>query len=410
MITINKIKLFVTLIVVFLNVQVKAQLGCTDQIANNYNALATTNNGLCTYNASYQVPVEIANIAAIVPESSGVIYENGFIYTHGDSGSDSKIFKIDAISGALMQTINITNFTNVDWEEVTVDANNLYIGDFGNNLGTRTDLKVLKISKSQFINNNDNNVNVIAEAIYFSYADQTNFTASQLNNFDCEAMVSIGSFIYLFTKNRVDGQTKVYKLSKTVGTYSLAVNETYNVAGLITGATYNPNTNEIALIGYLPPNGNSSFIYYLYGFNSDLFFSGNKRRVEIGNSANAFQTEAICFKNNNELFITCETTTFSDAKLFVLNKNNITLTNKDFLSSNNNVTLYPNPVTDDLHFKSISEIKNIVIFTSEGKKILEKNMFQKNFTLQKSFFKQSGYYLIQISSGDNIYSKKIIIP
>ena len=409
MITINKIKLFVTIIVVFLNVQIKAQLGCTDQIANNYSALATTNNGSCTYNTSYQIPVEVANIAAIVPESSGAIYDNGFIYTHGDSGSDSKIFKIDAISGALIQTINVSNFTNVDWEEITVDANNLYIGDFGNNLGTRTNLKVLKVSKSQFINNNSTTVNVIAEAINFSYADQTNFTASQLNNFDCEAMVSIGNFIYLFTKNRVDGQTKVYKLSKTVGTYSLAVNETYNVAGLITGATYNQNTNELALLGYLPPNGNSSFIYYLNDFNSDLFFSGNIRRVEIGNSANAFQTEAICFKNNNELFITCETTTFSDAKLFLLNKNNITLTNKDFLTSNN-VALYPNPVTDDLHFESNSEIKNIIIFTSEGKKILEKNMFQKSFTLQKSFFKQSGYYLIQISSGDNISSKKIIIP
>ncbi len=400
-------KKIIHLLLVFSCISANAQLGCTDAAANNYNPLATQNNGSCTYSPSTQVVTEIGSLLPTIPESSGIIYDNGFIYTHGDSGNPSKFYKNDASTGALLQTIDITNFTNDDYEDITSDVDNIYIGDFGNNNGVRTNLRILKVSKSQFISSTGATVNVTAEAIYFSYADQTSFVSNQLNNFDCESMISVGNFLYLFTKNRGDGQTKVYKLSKDPGTYSLSVHSTYNVAGLLTGADYNPTTNEVALIGYLPPNAKNSFLYYLNSFTSDQFFSGNVRRVEIGNATNAWQTEGICYKNANELFISCETTTFSDAKLFVTNKNSNSLTKNDLIK-NENLKIYPNPTSENLYINSENEIKSIEVLSIDGKLVYSNSSInQKDFELKK-LSNLKGYYLMKISTDNSIITRKIL--
>lgn len=385
------------------------QMGCTDVNANNFDSLATQNNGSCTYSLSNQTVTEIGSLLPAVPESSGIIYDSGFVYTHNDSGNASKFYKINATTGALIQTIDITNFTNDDWEDIASDANYIYIGDFGNNLGNRTNLRVLRISKSQFINSTAPNINVTAEAINFSYADQISFTSTQFNNFDCESLISIGNFLYLFTKNRADGQTKVYKLSKLPGTYSLSVQSTYNVAGLLTGADYNSNTNEVALLGYLPPNAVNSFIFYLNSFPTDQFFSGNVRRVEIGNATNAWQTEGICYKNDNEIFISCETTAFSGAKLFLTNKNSITLKNNSF-EKEESLKIYPNPSTGIFNVTNNEEINEIEITTLEGKSILKKKMNSKILQISGDEFPNSkGCYFVKIKTNQETYIRKIIV-
>jgi Secretion system C-terminal sorting domain len=391
-------------------ISVNAQLGCTDSNANNFNVLATQNNGSCTYSPSFQVATEIGSLFPAAPESSGIIYDDGFIYTHNDSGNPSKFYKINASNGDLIQTINITNFTNDDWEEISSDNDFIYIADTGNNLGIRTNLRVLKISKSQFINDASTNVNVTAEAINFSYADQTSFPTNQLNNFDCESMISLGNYLYLFTKNRGNGQTKIYKLSKIPDTYSLSIHSTYNVGGLLTGATINSTNNEIALIGYMPPNAINSFIYYLNDFTSDQFFSGNVRRVEIGTPSNAWQTEGICFKNANELFLSCEITNFSNAKLFLTNKSSISLGNNPFLLNNDNLKIYPNPSNDNFNFINNEIMNSIDILTFDGKTIFKKDIDCKEFKLsKKDFTESSGSYLIKIKTEKEIVIRKIIV-
>jgi hypothetical protein len=375
---------------------VNAQMGCTDSNANNYNPAATTNNGSCTYNISTQSVSEVGLLTPTVPESSGLIYDNGFIWTHNDSGNPNKFYKINATTGAVLQTITVSNFSNVDWEEITSDNDYFYIGDFGNNTGDRTNLKVLKIDKLQFINNTATTVSVTATAINFSYADQTSFVSNQQNNFDCEAMISLGSYLYLFTKNRGDYQTKVYKLDKNIGTQSLSVYATYNTNGLLTGASYNATTNEVVLIGYVPPSAKNSFLYYLNDFNTDLFFSGNVRRVEIGNSNDAWQTEAIAFKSNNEIFISCETTSFTNAKLFLTNKSSITLNNKDFDKSQKQI-VYPNPTSDFLYIDLENNQAKVSIFNTIGQEVYASNqevLFNKNqIKIDVSNLKEGIYFL-----------------
>jgi hypothetical protein len=286
---------------------VNAQSGCTDPQATNYNSSVKINDGSCAYPVTMLETTLKVNIPS-VSENSGIEWINGSLYTFGDSGNPPAIFKLDTITGNIKQTIKVTNYENTDWEDITADADNLYIGDFGNNDGLRKDLRILKIVKSQFINDTNAKVSVTAEVINFSYADQTSFKKDKNTNFDCEAFISFGDSLYLFTKNRGDFKTRVYNLSKTPGTYKVSPYTNYNVNGKITGADYNPTTKEVVLVGYM--NGSkSSFIWYLNDFKGTNFFSGNKRRLEIGNLNTAWQTEGIAFCNetkNGRIYVSNE--------------------------------------------------------------------------------------------------------
>jgi hypothetical protein len=265
---------------------------------------------------------KLGSMWSYAPESSGVVFSDGFIYTHNDSGNSSVFFKVNPANGALVQTMKVTNFSNVDWEDITADDDFIYIGDFGNNDGIRKDLKVLKISKSQFKNKTDAVVYVTAEAIPFSYTEQTSFIATSTHNFDCETLVSKGDFLYLFTKDRGDNATRVYKLSKTPGEYALTAIGSYNVNGLVTGGDYNAQTNEVVLIGYSASGHKNSFVYLLSNFTDDSFFSGKVVEKTIGNSTNDWQTEGITFGSTDgkKLFLSCETTAFTKSELYATDK------------------------------------------------------------------------------------------
>ena len=357
-------------LLLFVNIIFAQISGCTDSNANNYNSSATVNNGSCTYNNSFQSVTEIGLLTPSVPESSGIIFDSGFIWTHNDSGNPNKFYKINPNTAALVQTLTLTNFQNTDWEDITSDNNYFYLGDFGNNNGDRTDLKVIRISKSQFINSTNTSVSVTGEAINFSYLDQTDFTSNSLTNFDCESIISIGNFLYLFSKDRGDFKTRVYKLSKTPGSYVLAPFTSYNTNGLITGADFNSTTNEVVLIGYLS-NKKNSFLFYLNDFNTDFFFSGNVRRVEIGNSSNDWQTEGVAYKNTNELFISCESSSYTNAKLYSSNKSSIQLDTPNFLNSED-IQIIPNPFNNILTITAAKEIYDIQLLALDGRIVMEK--------------------------------------
>lgn len=271
---------------------------------------------------------EVGPLWTYAPESSGIVLSDGFIYTHNDSGNPSVFYKVNPTDGTLVQSISITNYGNKDWEDITADNDFIYIGDFGNNDGIRTDLRVLKISKAQFINNTATTVSVTAEVIGFSYSEQMSFVSSNTHNFDCETIISKGDSLYLFTKDRGDNNTRVYKLSKTPGQYVLSSLASYEVNGLITGGDYNAQTNELVLIGYSILGHVNSFVYLFSNFTDDSFFSGDVAKKEIGNNTtNNWQTEGIAFGSTDgkTLYISCESTSFSKAKLYITDKTSLGL-------------------------------------------------------------------------------------
>lgn len=269
------------------------------------------------YNYSDSIKVKITLVALLpyrISESSGLVFTDGNLWTHNDSGGYPWIFRIDTSTGKIIQTVVVDNFPNVDWEDITADSKHIYIGDFGNNYGIRKNLKILVIEKSDITDKPI--VHVHAKSINFNYSDQVKFYRNNLNNFDCESILNIGDSLYLFSKDRGDNFTRVYRLSKTPGNYTISPITSFNVNGRICGASINTMNNELALIGYMTGTTHS-FIWLMSNFNGTEFFSGIKRRIEIGNNLLHWKTEGIAFENKNRLFISCEKSFSQKAGLFI---------------------------------------------------------------------------------------------
>lgn len=203
--------------------------------------------GLFTASAQIAEDITILETPAL-DETSGLLFYNNTLMTHTDSGGKAELYEVNATSGEITRTVEITNATNVDWEDIAQDASFIYIADIGNNSGDRTDLKIYKISKADY--NAAENA-VTAEIIAFTYADQLDFTRQpNRNNWDAEGLISYGDKLLIFTKNWEDNTTNVYAVPKTSGTHSAILESSYLINGLITGADSSPDERVIYLVGY----------------------------------------------------------------------------------------------------------------------------------------------------------------
>src|SRR5690606_31686414 len=121
-------------------------------------------------------------------EISSLEIIDGFYWGQNDSGGEAELYKISPTTGKLIQTVKVTNATNVDWEEMTSSDEYIFIGDFGNNNGKRTDLTIYYFPKTK-LNSDDEVIKVEAQKIEFSFPEQKNFNpGKKATNFDCEAM------------------------------------------------------------------------------------------------------------------------------------------------------------------------------------------------------------------------------
>ena len=106
----------------------------------------------CSEN-NYETPIqtnysleEVVILDNIVNETSGLIFIGEELITHNDSGGENQLYKIDTLNGTTYENKIIPNSSNIDWEDLAKDYNYLYIADFGNNLGNRVDLNIIKIN------------------------------------------------------------------------------------------------------------------------------------------------------------------------------------------------------------------------------------------------------------------------
>lgn len=236
------------------------------------------------------------NLPDEVNETSGLLFFNDRIITHNDSGGEPMLYEIDADNGELIRKITISNATNRDWEDIAQDDHYIYIADIGNNKGNRENLKIYRIKKEEYLKNDA----VKAEIIHISYADQTSYKSSSIHNFDAEALLSVEDELIIFSKNRGDEKSKVYVIPKKIGTHSLAPKHTFDVEGLITGSTQNPNTGKIVLCGY--SDGLSPFLILINSLEADTLVRIDlTSNIGIGN-----QIEGITFLKDNSYYISRE--------------------------------------------------------------------------------------------------------
>lgn len=257
----------------------------------------------------------VSKLSNDVRETSGLAKVDGKIYTHNDSGGSAQLYEINATSGNVARTIIVNGAVNVDWEDLACDDTHLYIADIGNNLGSRTDLKIYRISKSDLAENDT----VTAEEIDFSYADQTIFTYAPFTTpYDAEALIAYNGQLYIFTKNWADYTCKVYSVPTVPGSYVAAPVTGKVLDVMVTGATIDRANSSVALVGYSNPYDMDrpfkSAIVKLSGFSGNGFFAGNITEYVIENSQSVGPVEAILFTTPSKLYLSAEGMTILSAE------------------------------------------------------------------------------------------------
>ncbi len=215
-----------------------------------------------------------------IKESSGLSLINGKLYTFNDSGNTPELFELDKKTGNIISTIKI-NGKNKDWEALTNNGQNFYIGDFGNNGGTRKDLEIYKVPVK-----NDS-----IQLISFEYPEQQEFTPKySQTDFDAEAMVYLEGKIHLFTKEWGTKATSHYIIDPEIpGKQQAEKTETYKTGFMVTDASY--FNKKLYLIGYTKKT--EVFLNIFTESSPGVFFNENSEKYYLGSALAIGQIEGI---------------------------------------------------------------------------------------------------------------------
>ena len=222
-----------------------------------------------------------------INENSGLDFFNDRLFTINDSGNSSEIFEINRETGKIKNVFK-TDLINKDWEAVTADSTNLYIGDFGNNVGSSNDLVIYRIPfDSALIGLNINEI----KPIPFYYPEQKDFTAKNLNNnFDAEAMIFLNGKIHLFTKEWASKSTTHYTIDPNLTENQAAQKiENFPTDFVVTDASY--FNQKLYLVGYTKKA--EVFLTIFNESEPGIFFQDKPKKYYLGSSLSVGQIEGI---------------------------------------------------------------------------------------------------------------------
>lgn len=377
-----------------------AQTNCSDPQAVNYNPTTTQNDGTsCIYPTTAHNPRVLTAIADKVNESSGLIVFRDRVWTHNDSGGEPEIYAIDSTDGHILQTIRLKGFTRdsiIDCEDLTQDADYIYLNDMGNNNGDRQNLRIYKIAKKDI--SEKENDSVPFGIIRFRYPQQTSFASSQTHNFDCEAFITYRDSIHLFSKNRGNLYTYHYLLPTTPGgVYDALRTDSFMVGGQITGAAINPENKQLALLGYV--NLATPFFWLFWNFEPGHFFTGNARRFELPSPVVVGQTEALAYRNTHELLLSNENLQVVEQQLYSINTAQWT-TNKSIISNipetaKESCTVLFDTANQQLSIHTLTKVLLEIIEIGTGKTVYQ-NTIQQDYTLAIPSM-NSGVFLVRLT-------------
>jgi len=229
---------------------------------------------------------KIAVLSDSLQESSGLTNLDGRLFSFNDSGNTSEIFEITPGSSYIKKTFQ-TGLRNIDWEAITNEGENFYVGEFGNNLGTRKDLKVYQIPFR-----NDSLIVDSIKTIPFFYPEQTDFTPKNINNnFDAEAMIFLDGTIHIFTKEWITNTVSHYVIDKNLKENQPAKKlETFETGFVVTDASF--FGNRLYVVGYTK-NASVYLMIFEKDENGNLFFNKPIKKYSLGRAYNVGQIEGI---------------------------------------------------------------------------------------------------------------------
>jgi dipeptidyl aminopeptidase/acylaminoacyl peptidase len=272
-------------------------------------------------------PIAKLDYANVIDEMSGIVKSRRFkdtYWVHNDSGDLPRIFAVRKDGRTILpprynrkedagkdegkriyEGITINGASNLDWEDITIDGDTLYIADTGNNFNFRKDLCVYALKEPD---PNSSTATHILRRIAVEYPDQTEFPPSGPWNWDCEAVAAYKGKLYFVSKWRVgasgtpgDGAA-LYVLDKPksdqVNTLK-KLDVTTTLGGWVTGADISPDGKTLAVVVQAPTQS-----VWLF----DMTKGPKVLSRPIGRTVlkNGNQLEAICWDDNNRLIITNE--------------------------------------------------------------------------------------------------------
>lgn len=279
-------------------------------------------------NISAETQLEVFRTISYGPlaELSGMVKSKrfpGVIWAHNDSGDVSRLFAM-AETGEMKfpsflkkkyytdkpesgkkewPGIQVHLAANLDWEDIAIDDDFIYIADLGNNGNSRRDMGVYVIPEP-----NPNAVEATRALLFLPirYPDQENYPANQWH-FDNEALFIDDGYLYFLTKHRQPGKvaewesgTKLYRLeTRYTDRFNILkkVDENPDVL-LATGADVSPDGKHLAVLGYT-----QLWVFSKpQGKRKGKWLSGDARRLDL-TPANTRQAEAVCWLDNNTLLI-----------------------------------------------------------------------------------------------------------
>lgn len=263
-----------------------------------------------------------------VNEMSGIVQSRrypGVFWVHNDSGDDARIFSIRANGDVVKPPyedrfwvniaepgkaewpgIKIANATNVDWEDIAIDGETLYLADMGNNGNARRDLGVYVVPEP---NPEATSVVRALKFLPIRYPDQISFPPKDWF-FDCEAMFTYRGKLHFITKHRKDGKVflpdagaRLYRLDSQHTDRSNVLkklDERADIGGWVTAADLSPNGRTLAVLCQAPV---ASIWFFDISRAGDRMLSAPSRRVVL---RGAKQAEAIGFVDERTVLVTNE--------------------------------------------------------------------------------------------------------
>ncbi|MFV0200704.1 hypothetical protein OBJ99_07590 [Empedobacter falsenii] len=235
--------------------------------------------------------MESFNLPTILNEISALEYEKedksvASFWGLNDSDSKPELYRFNAKTGEIINTIFISNAPNVDWEEVSSDDNRIYFADFGNNLGKRRDLAIYFIEKSK-IDFSKTYQELKAEKIEFYYPEQETFQFKNMTtNWDAEAFFVYQNQLHIFTKEWSNLATTHYVVPIDTSQKHAAIKvETFKTNYAVTSAYIDSDptspTKGIYLLGYTKEA--LAFINWfdLPKDNNPLFFTFQVKKISL---------------------------------------------------------------------------------------------------------------------------------
>ena len=332
------------------------------------------------------------NLPTSLAEISGMLsYKNGWL-VHGDGGSPAALFAIDSL-GKITDTFSV-NQSNNDWEELTENKNYYFIGDFGNNNGTRKDLKILMLKKDSMGRTNR------AGIIRFSYKDQSDFSSNTFSDFDCEAMAAVGDSLWLFSKSKSTGICRIYAVAAAEGNYVLSHTDTLQVPFWATGAAV--QNNQLLLLGY-GPNWDLSLLPWVYTARIVNGRIDHKTgRSYLLNIPGSKQCEGVCFGTGGRMFLSSEFYRGDSAALFELQLPTGSIKKKQ----KQEVVFHPNPVITETVYRGDDGPAEYSLHSLNGAE-LQRGMLAKNQKLDMRSY-QAGVYAIRLQSASGVQYRLLV--